>query len=71
VQGSVLQTEVYEYTGALAFANTGAGNDLAALRLEEFEAQAKSFQGSGNHRALLRRIAKKFKKLRLNLRVFK
>jgi type VI secretion system secreted protein VgrG len=53
VQGHVLQTEVYEYTGALAFANTGAGNDLAALRLEEFEARAKSFQGSGNHRALV------------------
>jgi type VI secretion system secreted protein VgrG len=53
VQGNVLHTEVFEYTGALAFANTGAGNHLAALRLEEFEAQAKSFQGSGNHRALV------------------
>jgi type VI secretion system secreted protein VgrG len=53
VQGAkVLPMEVFEYTGALAFANTGAGNDLAALRLEEFEARAKSFQGAGNHRAL-------------------
>jgi type VI secretion system secreted protein VgrG len=53
VQGKVLHTEVFEYTGALAFANTGAGNDLAALRLEEFEARAKNFQGAGNHRALV------------------
>jgi type VI secretion system secreted protein VgrG len=53
VQGAkVLPMEVFEYTGALAFANIGAGNDLAALRLEEFEARAKSFQGAGNHRAL-------------------
>jgi type VI secretion system secreted protein VgrG len=48
----VLPMEVFEYTGALAFANIGAGNDLAALRLEEFEARAKSFCGTGNHRAL-------------------
>ncbi len=53
VQGAkVLPMEVFEYTGALAFANIGAGNDLAALRLEEFEARAKSFHGAGNHRAL-------------------
>jgi type VI secretion system secreted protein VgrG len=52
-QGNVLQTEVFEYTGALAFANTGQGNDLAALRLEEFEAQAKRFEGAGNHRGLV------------------
>ena len=53
VQGSVLQTEVYEYTGALAFANLSQGSDLAALRLEEFEAQAKSFSGTGNYRGLI------------------
>jgi type VI secretion system secreted protein VgrG len=52
-QGSVLQTEVYEYTGALAFTNPAQGSDLAALRLEEFEAKAKSFHGSGNFRGLL------------------
>jgi type VI secretion system secreted protein VgrG len=50
--GKVLPMEVFEYTGALAFANIGAGNDLAALRLEEFEARAKSFNGTSNHRAL-------------------
>ena len=52
VQGAVLQTEVYEYTGALAFSSTEGGNDLATLRLEEFEARAKSFSGAGNHRGL-------------------
>ncbi len=49
VQGAVLQTEVYEYTGALAFSSAQGGNDLATLRLEEFEAKAKSFSGAGNH----------------------
>ena len=29
------------------------GNDLATLRLEEFEARAKSFSGAGNHRGLV------------------
>ena len=52
VQGSVLQTEVYEYAGALAFSNPQGGNDLATLRMEEFEAKAKSFYGAGNHRGL-------------------
>jgi type VI secretion system secreted protein VgrG len=51
-QGNVLQTEVYEYTGALAFANLGQGSELAALRLEEFESQAKRFEGTGNYRGL-------------------
>ena len=46
IQGAVLQTEVYEYTGALAFSTTEGGNDLATLRLEEFEARAKSFTGA-------------------------
>ena len=53
VQGAVLQTEVYEYAGALAFSNPQGGNDLATLRMEEFEARAKSFYGAGNHRSLM------------------
>ena len=53
VQGAVLQTEVFEYTGALAFNSTEGGNSLAILRLEEFEARAKSFTGAGNHRGLV------------------
>ncbi|WUR10965.1 type VI secretion system tip protein TssI/VgrG [[Empedobacter] haloabium] len=51
-QGSVLQVESYEYTGAYGFNGLQQGDRLAQLRMEEAEAAAKHFEGSGNSRFL-------------------
>ncbi|MCY0916350.1 type VI secretion system Vgr family protein, partial [Massilia antarctica] len=50
-QGNVPSIESYEYTGAYGF--TGGGRSLAQLRMEEFEAAGKQFEGSGNNRNVL------------------
>jgi type VI secretion system secreted protein VgrG len=50
-QGDVPAIESYEYTGAYGF--TGGGRSLAQLRMEEFEAAGKQFEGSGNNRYVL------------------
>ncbi|MCE3607765.1 type VI secretion system tip protein VgrG [Massilia sp. P8910] len=50
-QGNVPSIESYEYTGAYGF--TGGGRSLAQLRMEEFEAGGKQFEGSGNNRSVL------------------
>ncbi|MFB9240978.1 type VI secretion system Vgr family protein [Massilia antarctica] len=50
-QGNVPSIESYEYTGAYGF--TGGGCSLAQLRMEEFEAGGKQFEGSGNNRSVL------------------
>ncbi|MCE3602763.1 type VI secretion system tip protein VgrG [Massilia sp. P8910] len=50
-QGDVPAIESYEYTGAYGF--TGGGRSLAQLRMEEFEAAGKQFEGSGNNRNVL------------------
>ncbi|NHZ83394.1 type VI secretion system tip protein VgrG [Massilia sp. CCM 8695] len=50
-QGNVPSIESYEYTGAYGF--TGGGRSLAQLRMEEFEAAGKQFEGSGNNRSVL------------------
>jgi type VI secretion system secreted protein VgrG len=49
-QGSVLAVESYEYTGAYGFTGRQDGDRLARLRMEEAEAAAKHFEGSGNNR---------------------
>jgi type VI secretion system secreted protein VgrG len=46
-QGPIPELEVYEYAGAYGFA-PGAGKGFAQLRMEEIEAAAKHFQGSGD-----------------------
>jgi type VI secretion system secreted protein VgrG len=46
-QGAIPELEVYEYAGAYGFA-PGAGKGFAQLRMEEIEAAAKHFQGSGD-----------------------
>jgi type VI secretion system secreted protein VgrG len=50
-QGDVPNVESYEYTGAYGF--TGGGRSLAQLRMEEFEAAGKQFDGSGNNRYVM------------------
>jgi type VI secretion system secreted protein VgrG len=49
-QGSVLGVESYEYAGAYGFRDRQDGDRLARLRMEEAEAAAKHFEGSGNNR---------------------
>jgi type VI secretion system secreted protein VgrG len=51
-QGSVLHIESHEYTGAYAFNGIQDGDRVARLRMEEAEAAAKHFEGSGNSRFL-------------------
>ncbi|WP_296953068.1 type VI secretion system Vgr family protein [uncultured Massilia sp.] len=51
-QGSVLQVESYEYTGAYGFDGLQRGDRLAQLRMEETEAASRYFEGSGNSRFL-------------------
>jgi type VI secretion system secreted protein VgrG len=46
-QGAIPELEIYEYAGAYGFA-PGAGKGFAQLRMEEIEAAAKHFQGSGD-----------------------
>lgn len=38
--------EVYEYSGAYGFKDSGAGSDFVRLRIQEIEAAAKHFEGS-------------------------
>lgn len=40
--------EVYEYTGAYGFKDAIAGDDFVRLRMQEIEAAAKHFEGSGD-----------------------
>ena len=50
-QGDVPNIESYESTGAYGF--SGGGRALAQLRMEEFEAAGKQFEGTGNNRSVL------------------
>lgn len=52
-QGNVPLVESYEYTGALGFCDSAAGETLARLRMEELEAAGKLFHGAGNNRRLV------------------
>lgn len=49
-QGAVPAIDSYEYTGAYGFDNTRDGDQLARLRMEEFEGGAKYYEGEGNSR---------------------
>lgn len=49
-QGEVPALEIYEHTGAYGFNGSGAGQELAKLRMEEIEARGKRFEASGNCR---------------------
>jgi type VI secretion system secreted protein VgrG len=49
-QGSVVDTEVYEYAGAYGFKDGADGDAQARLRMEEVEAAAKQFLACTNHR---------------------
>lgn len=40
--------EVYEYAGAYRFANEESGDDFVRLRMQEIEAAAKHFEGTGD-----------------------
>lgn len=40
--------EVYEYAGAYHFADSAAGDDFVRLRMQEIEAAAKHFEGTGD-----------------------
>lgn len=51
-QGAVPPVEYYEYTGAYGFSNRDDGDRQSRLRMEEFEAAAKVFEGAGNCRYL-------------------
>ena len=51
-QGSVLNVETHEYTGAYAFNGMQEADRLAQLRMEELEAAGKHFEGGGNSRFL-------------------
>jgi len=47
------QTEVYEYTGSYTFGQqSGSANNLAKIRMEEWESRSKRFFGSGGVRNL-------------------
>jgi type VI secretion system secreted protein VgrG len=52
-QGVAPLLEVYEYTGAYAFKNAETGDDYAKLRIEEFEARAKHWEGQSNCRSMV------------------
>ena len=49
-QGELPAMEVYEYAGAYGFQNSGEGDALVKLRMEEIEAATKRFEASGNER---------------------
>ena len=49
-QGSVADTESYEYAGAYGFKDGAAGDAQARLRMEEMEALAKQFRAATNNR---------------------
>lgn len=51
-QGRVSRQEVYEYSGAYAFADQRGGDSMARLRMEEIEAAGKRFHGEGDCRRL-------------------
>ncbi|QCP52328.1 type VI secretion system tip protein VgrG [Trinickia violacea] len=44
------QAEVYEYTGPYTYQQSGRGDHLTSLRLEEWESRAKRFYGAGSVR---------------------
>ena len=46
------QTEVYEYSGAYTFGQQSGGDNLAKIRMEEWESRSKRFFGSGGVRNL-------------------
>ncbi|WP_404990995.1 type VI secretion system Vgr family protein [Burkholderia plantarii] len=46
------QLEVYEYTGAYAYAEHERGESLSQIQVEEWESRAKRFHGSGAVRAI-------------------
>lgn len=48
-QGSVLNVESYEYTGAYGFKDFTNGDCVVRLRLEEMESAAKYFEASGSN----------------------
>jgi type VI secretion system secreted protein VgrG len=47
-QGKVPTLEVYEHTGAYGFRTSRHGQEIARLRMEEIEAEAKHFEASGD-----------------------
>ena len=46
------QTEVYEYSGSYTFGQQSGGDNLAKIRMEEWESRSKRFFGSGGVRNL-------------------
>ncbi|WP_026120899.1 type VI secretion system Vgr family protein [Paraburkholderia kururiensis] len=46
------QAEVYEYTGSYTYLDSGRGDHLTKLRLEEWESRAKRFHGVGSVRRI-------------------
>jgi type VI secretion system secreted protein VgrG len=52
-QGVAPLLEVYEYSGAYTFKNAESGDDYAKLRIEEFEARAKHWEGQSNCRSMV------------------
>lgn len=51
-QGKAPRHEVYEYTGAYAYADPHGGDRMAKLRMEEIEAAGKRFNGESDCRRL-------------------
>lgn len=49
-QGAVPSIDSYEYLGAYGFDSHRAGDQLARLRMEEFEGSSKYYEGEGNNR---------------------
>lgn len=49
-QGSVVDTESYEYVGAYGFKDSADGDAQARVRMEEMEALAKQFRAATNNR---------------------
>jgi type VI secretion system secreted protein VgrG len=46
------QAEMYHYTGAYSFGDQSRGDQLSKIRMEEWESQAKRFEGAGGVRRL-------------------
>jgi type VI secretion system secreted protein VgrG len=51
-QGSVPDTESYEYTGAYGFRTAGDGDMLGRIRMEEIEGSGKWIEAEGNNRCM-------------------
>jgi type VI secretion system secreted protein VgrG len=54
-QGAVPEIESYEYAGAYGFKSRQDGEQVAGVRMEEFEAAAKHFDAAGNNRNVMPR----------------